>query len=187
MARPLIPWVTLGLVALLLAVAAFSNGASLEYDARLASQPWRLVTSQLVHWSSSMLAGDVLLAGIAGAIVESRSRVLAVLAVAFGTAASGLAIAASHLERYRGSSGIGAALLVAGGLDLAVRGGTRPVRLAGVGALAFGTLKLVLEEAGATALLPDGIVPATAVHAAGAVAGAAAFVVVLLRRGRSIR
>ena len=163
----------------MLAAAAFPDVAALEYDAgRVTAEPWRLLTSQLVHWSPAMLAADVLLAGIAGAIVERRSRALAVLAVVFAAAASAVAMGVGGLARYRGSSGIGTALLVAGGLELAVRGASRSVRVAGLGALVVGTVKIALERSGGSPLLPEGVVSATAVHVAGIAAGAAAFLVV---------
>jgi membrane associated rhomboid family serine protease len=163
----------------LLAAAALPNPVALEYDLEhVAAEPWRLLTSQLVHWSPAMLAADVLLAGIAGAIVERRSRALAVLAVVFGGAASAIAMGVSGLARYRGSSGIGTALLVAGGLELSARGVSRPVRVAGLVALAVGAAKIALERSGGSPFLPGGVVSATAVHVAGIAAGAAAFLVV---------
>jgi membrane associated rhomboid family serine protease len=149
----------------------------LEYDAaRIEVQPWTLVTSQLVHWSRSMLFGDALLVGIAGSIVERRSRRLAGAAIVLGGGAAALAIAWSGLTRYRGSSGIGTALLVAGGLDLAIRGTTRSTRIAGAAALGVGLAKLALDASGLTAsILPDGIVTAAGVHAAAAGGGLVAW------------
>jgi hypothetical protein len=84
----------------------------------------------------------------------------------------------SGLARYRGSSGIGTALLVAGGLELSARGASRPVRVAGLVALAVGAAKIALERSGGSPFLPGGVVSATAVHVAGIAAGAAAFLVV---------
>jgi len=186
LARALIPWITLGLVAILLAVAAIPNPAVLEYDAgHRAAQPWRAFTSQLVHWSPAMLVVDVFLAGIAGAIVERRSRALASLAIAFGALAVAGAVWLSDLVRYRGSSGIGTALLVAGGLELTLRAGSRQARRVGAVALAVAVLKIALERPGASPLLPEGVVAATAVHVAGAVAGAAAFLCVRFRTPRA--
>ncbi|HJQ99163.1 MAG TPA: rhomboid family intramembrane serine protease [Candidatus Polarisedimenticolaceae bacterium] len=169
--------ITTVLVALLVGFAFVPDPTRLEYQAsRLAAEPWRLVTSQLVHWSTPMLVADALLVGIAGAVVERRSRALAGLAVGLAVAACAAAIVVSPgLLRYRGSSGIGTALLVAGGLDLAVSGVEWRVRLAGAAALAIGAIKIVLEGACASPLLPDGVVTATAAHVGGAAAGAAAW------------
>lgn len=178
MARTLIPWGTCALVGVLLVLGVLPGAAErLQYDAaRIDVQPWTLVTSQLVHWSPSMLLGDALLLGVAGSIVERRSRRLSGAAIVLGSGASALAIAWSGLTRYRGSSGIGTGLLVAGGLDLAVRGATRSARIAGAAALGVGLAKLALDASGlAASVLPEGIVTATGVHAAAAGGGLVAW------------
>lgn len=172
--------VILAVVAVCAALAFVPTaGAALEYRrSALASAPWRLATSQLVHWSAAMAAGDLLLLAIAGWIVERRSRRLAVTALAAGAAATAVAVALQvGLTRYRGSSGLGTAMLVAGALLLA-RDRSRGARGTALAALAVLAVKIALEIAPAGTRaptnLPEGIHAIPAVHLASALAGALA-------------
>lgn len=155
-----------------------------EYDRAAMSrgQIWRAVTGQLVHWSFGMAALDLGVIAVAGACLELRSRRIACLALALAVALVGVAVDAGvpSLEHYRGSSGVGSALVAALVLDLIRREGStlRRVLAAGVGA-AF-VAKLAWELATGSALppghLPPGIAVVPQAHFAGALAGLAASV-----------
>lgn len=150
---------------------------ALEYhrEAVAAGELWRLVTGQLVHWSTPMLAADVGVILLAGFLLARRSRRLLVLCIPVSVAAVGVAVhsLAPELIRYRGSSGIASALVIVCALDLAHSPDTRRTGIAVAGL--FGA-KAGFEAATGVSIssstLPPGVVVASIAHVAGAASGA---------------
>ena len=112
-----IPWVTILIVALALAVAFLPRGADLfAYDrtAILRGEFWRLWTGHLVHFSASHLGWDLLAAAFAGAWIERAQfrggRWLWILAPPVISLI--LLIGDPALERYGGLSGMATAAVV---------------------------------------------------------------------------
>ena len=174
-----IPWGVLAAVLVAAALHACAAGVALQYEraAVTAGEPWRLVSGQLVHWSDAMATADLLLVLLVGAIVECHARRTLLVAMGLGVTASALAVhlAARSVEVYRGSSGVGCALLVCAAAVVWRRSGGAVA----VVALALLVIKLVAELAGIPlgGTLPAGVQPVPAVHLAGAVAGLLAAVV----------
>lgn len=153
----------------------------LEYhrDRVAAGELWRLVTGQLVHWSPGMLVADVTVLLVAGFLLARRSRRLLVFCLPLSAAAVGGAVhfLAPHLVRYRGSSGIASALVVACILDLAQTPGAS--RRAAIAASIFLAAKLAYELTTglsiSSATLPPGVGVAPVAHVAGGASGAVAW------------
>jgi len=170
-------------VAASVAASAVPGAAGfLEFDRAAPSHGyfWRAATAQLVHWSVGMAAIDLAVVAIAGACLELRSRRIACWTLALAVVLVGLTVlyAIPSLERYRGSSGIAAAVVAALLVDV-VRRERSPVRR--VLAVAIGAAfvaKFAWELATGSAVpighLPPGIAVAPQVHVAGAIAGIAA-------------
>jgi rhomboid family GlyGly-CTERM serine protease len=154
----------------------------LEYDraAVSRSQIWRAATGQLVHWGFAMTALDLTVVAIAGACLEWRSRRIVGWTLALAIAIVGITVALGlpSLDRYRGSSGIGSALVVALLIDVIrrERGAAKRAVAAGIGVLYVA--KLAWELATGAALpfghLPPGIALVPQAHLAGTIAGLAA-------------
>jgi rhomboid family GlyGly-CTERM serine protease len=151
----------------------------LQYDrvAVAAGEIWRLATGQLVHWTPRMAAIDLLVLGIAGGWVETRSRRLLAWTVALSAVLVGLAIQGwtTDLATYRGSSGIASGLYAAVACTL-LAGPARPwVRALAVLALTGLIAKAAVEAATGVAVfagpLPAGVVSVPEAHLAGALAG----------------
>ncbi|MGH9329479.1 MAG: rhombosortase [Vicinamibacterales bacterium] len=167
-----------GLTSLVFEVEA---GAALEYHRErvAAGEFWRLVTGQLVHWSTTMLVADIGVLLLAGVLVARRSRQLLILCLVVSAAAVGAGVhfLAPQLARYRGASGIASALVVTYALDLARTPGPSR-RAAGVGLVLFG-VKLAYELATGTSMLsgtcPPGVAVAPVAHLIGAASGAVAW------------
>jgi rhomboid family GlyGly-CTERM serine protease len=156
---------------------------ALEYDRDgvAAGELWRLFTGQLVHWSTTMLVADVAVLLVAGVLLAQRSRRLLMVCLLISMAAVGAAVQflAPELVRYRGSSGIASALVVACALELAQNPGAS--RRAAIATLALGAVKLAHEVATGVSLssgtLPPGVRVAPVAHLAGAASGAVAWLV----------
>lgn len=125
-------------VAALALVLSLGSSASLwELDWRLlGTEPWRLVTGHLVHWSVEHLVWDLAVFVGLGAACEMRSRrrTAWTLALAAPLIAWGAPLWTPGLETYRGLSGLDAALftLLA---TRCLRGSAPAARVAGVLAL----------------------------------------------------
>jgi rhomboid family GlyGly-CTERM serine protease len=154
---------------------------ALEYrrEAVAAGELWRLLTGQLVHWSTAMWVADVTVLVVAGFLLARRAPRLALTCVPISALAVAAAVhvLAPGLARYRGSSGIATALVVACALELArTPGASRRVAIAG---LALGTAKLAYEVATGASLssgtLPPGVRVAPVAHFAGVAGGLAAY------------
>ena len=166
-----------------LVVLAFAAPAtSLEYHRQrvAAGEGWRLLTGQLVHWSAPMMATDLGVLLVSAAVIERYSRRLLIgsLVVSAAAVAAGVHFLETDLTRYRGSSGLAAAVVVTASLELSQRPGTsRKLAAAVLGTLA---VKLIYELATGAAMLPGttppGILIAPWVHLAGAASGAAVWV-----------
>jgi len=161
---------------LLLATAALALVSNLlphslvEYErsAIAEGQLWRLWSGQFCHWSPLHLAGN--LAALIGVVVvagRGARRWLALLPLAAPLLSLFLFVAAAHLERYRGLSGLVALLIV----GAAVEGGSigRLLGLAYVGKLIFDA-----ATGSESALLPNGIHTAWEAHLGGLLLGLAA-------------
>ncbi|HET9227136.1 MAG TPA: rhomboid family intramembrane serine protease, partial [Thermoanaerobaculia bacterium] len=102
------PWTTVALVAL----CSILDGEALQYERF--GEPWRLLTGQMVHWTTQMAIFDLgMLLGL-GAWLEIRGdRRLAAYALGLGAILTAVAILLSpDLSYYRGSSGVASALFV---------------------------------------------------------------------------
>jgi rhomboid family GlyGly-CTERM serine protease len=156
---------------------------ALEYnrEAVAAGDLWRLLTGQLVHWSTAMWVADVTVLLVAAFVLARRNRRLLMLCLSLSVVAVAGAVhfLAPELARYRGSSGIATALVVAGALELARTPGAP--RRAAIAALVLGTSKLAYELATGVSLssgtLPPEVRVAPVAHVAGVASGAAAWLV----------
>ncbi len=165
-----------------MAAGAFMREA-LEYhrDGVAAGELWRLLTGQLVHWSTPMLMADFAVLLVAGFLLARTSPRVLIFCVPISAAAVGAAVhfLSPELIRYRGSSGIASALVIACALDLVHAGGAS--RRAGIAASAFFGGKLAYEVATGTSIssgtLPPGVTVAPVAHLAGAASGAVAWLV----------
>lgn len=162
-----------------------------ERDSVAAGEFWRLVTGQLVHWSTAMLVADVAVLLVAGFLLARRSPRVLMLCLPLSAAVVGAAVhfLSPELIRYRGSSGIASALVIACALDLVHEGGAS--RGAGIAASAFFGGKLAYEVATGTSIasgtLPPGVVVAPVAHLAGAASGTVAWLVAASVRQRDRR
>lgn len=180
------PWCTASCVAAsALASASPAAVLRLEFDraAVAAGEAWRLLGSQLVHWSAAMACADLGVLLVAGAALEVRSRRAAgaAIALALPFVAAALWFRSPELSHYRGSSGVALALVVALLLDLASSAGPAWRRVLAAAVLAAALAKTLVELRGGTSPLslplPDGVTVAPWVHAAGVAAGGLAFAV----------
>lgn len=177
------PWLTLSLVAAGGLVAAWPGaGTALQYDRRLvgAGEVWRLLTAQLVHWTARMGVVDLGALLVLGSWLETQARRRqAAAALAAALAATAAFLPLSHLDLYRGSSGLASALFVVAALAALTAASSRGARWLAALALAGFAAKLLLDAAGITSPaagpLPEGIGAAPAIHLVGGGAGALAF------------
>ncbi len=175
-----------------MAAGAFMR-EGLEYhrDSVAAGELWRLFTGQLVHWSTPMLVADVAVLLVAGFLLARRSPPVLMLCLPLSAAVVGAAVhfLSPELIRYRGSSGIASALVIACALDLVHAGGAS--RGAGIAASAFFGGKLAYEVATGTSIssgtLPPGVTVAPVAHLAGAASGGVAWLVVTSHWSRQTR
>jgi rhomboid family GlyGly-CTERM serine protease len=152
----------------------------LEYDrdAVNGGRLWRLLSSQLVHWTARMTLLDLGVILLLGSWLEMRSRKLLVLSLTAAAllVGAGLHLLPSGLDYYRGSSGLATALLVCMALVL-LREKRRGLALL---ALLLLAAKLLWELWSGTPLaagnLPHGVSVSPLAHLLGAIAGAGASV-----------
>ncbi len=189
MSRAPFPWLTFGVVA---AAAALSLGSPEPFEYLRGGvergEAWRLVTGQLVHWTPRMAVIDLSAIALLGTWLErtvQRRAVALALALALPSIALTVHLLSPSLARFRGSSGLAAALFLALAARLWIEGrdGARWLVLLAAGGF---VLKVVLELALGRQLfagaLPTGIAVVPAVHLAGAVAGLAAALLADLTR-----
>lgn len=165
---------------LLIAVGAISAslfpafGAALELRPELAvSQPWRLLTCHLAHWSEQHLAWDLLVFLALAPLLPPR-RLLRLLPAAALLISLGVLLLRPDLAAYRGLSGLDSALFAALALDLARR---KPWldRALGFLALALFAAKIAAEMASGEAIFAAGpFVPVPLAHVLGLLAALAA-------------
>jgi hypothetical protein len=177
-----VPWVTAAVVAAALGAAAVQGlGVDLEYSRHGPSGTglWRLASSQLVHWSWRMAAVDLGVILLAGVLVERRSRGRALASIAAGFVLSAVAVGALEvgIDRYRGSSGIAAALVVTLAAGWIARGRHWGVRALGAAGLGLFAARVGWEWMTGTApvltTLPAAVAPAPFVHLLGGAGGLA--------------
>jgi len=178
------PWITLGVVAAA-SLAALLPGmeGTLEYDRAAvgAGEPWRLLTGQLVHWTSRMAVADLVVLLAVGAWLESRSRRLALATLLTGVLLVGLGLHgfAPSLSHYRGSSGLASALFVAAVLEMVADPSRRWARLPALAALGLFAAKLLWEMGTGRALAAGPLLPGVTVaplaHVMGGLAGLLAY------------
>lgn len=173
------PWATVVLAGLCV-VAALSPPEALQYDrARAeAGETWRLLTSQLVHWTPRMALLDLaMLLGLGAWLEAQGDRQRMVLALLLGGSLTALAVAALSpwLSLYRGSSGMASALFVLTALRISKTG--RCPRLLGWTAILLFLGKAAFETLAGKALfagpLPDGVEVVPLVHLLGGIGGIA--------------
>ncbi len=125
---------TVGPVAgLALGLSLLSPATLWELDwGLLASEPWRLVTGHLVHWSTEHLVWDLAVFLGLGVACELRSRRRTALALALAVVGIGWGarLWTPGLDVYRGLSGLDAALFTLLAARC-LRGPSRAIRLAG--------------------------------------------------------
>lgn len=187
------PWATLGVVLLVLLIAAapaaWQEAMALQRDAWPA-RPWQLWTAHLVHYGGPHALFDALGLLLCGAAVERLGGTRAWL-VGWGLAtpllALGVVAAEPGLAQYRGASGAVVMLAVAAGGLLWRDGRVGRAWLCAAGVALV--LKLAwdgLADTAASAVLPAGVRVAWSAHAAGLLLGLAWGRVQPLRRpGRS--
>jgi rhomboid family GlyGly-CTERM serine protease len=191
-----LPWITLTVVSAALAVAVIPGAGELLQYARAAVESgeyWRLLSSQLAHWTPRMATADLLVLLITGAWLESRSRRL----VSWTFLATGLLVGVAvhawlpELSLYRGSSGIASGLFVAVALDIFGSPSRSWLRYLALASLLLFGAKTAWEAATGAALLagplPPGVLVTPTVHLVGALAGILCSVVVPRREARSGR
>jgi rhomboid family GlyGly-CTERM serine protease len=157
-----------------------------EFDRQglMRGELWRLWTGHLVHWSALHVAGDALLlaacALLAQALTSAR-RLMIFLLLAAPCISLFLWLGVGDIEFYRGSSGVGNALLILALVQLAAEG-QRRLFLWGIGVV---LLKSWLELQGTSVLsvLPEGIVVVWQAHWFGGLL--ALIALPWLRRGQS--
>ncbi len=179
------PWLTLSLLAVAAAIAALP-AALLEYDRAAVGggEVWRLATGQLVHWTLRMALfdlGAILLLGVLLEVGDERRGLALALGIALPLCAFAVHGIQPHLDRYRGSSGLAAAVFGLMVMLGAAEKGWLP-RLLMLAAFAGFALKLLFEAATSSLVfggaLPAGVEAAPIVHLAGFAAGVAAFLLV---------
>jgi hypothetical protein len=187
------PAATLGFLVLSIFAGAVPGlPAALGYDrsGTLSGDAWRPLRGQIVRWSAAMAITDLGVIALAGGWLEMRSRGLAAAAAAAAAllVAAALLAARPDVERYRGASGIGVALVAAGAADLALGGRPAGARIAGAACLALLLAKAAAEAVTGGSILPwtlpAGIDLVPEAHLAGAAAGAGAALVHAARTRR---
>jgi rhomboid family GlyGly-CTERM serine protease len=179
-----LPWCTLGLVALAVAVS-FAPGAAdlLQYD-RLAvrgGEIGRLLTGQWVHWTPRMAIFDLGAVLILGACLEWRSRSLLLWGMLAGALTTGLGIhlMAPQITIYRGASGVATTLFVLLALQGLRAPGVPLARGAAALALVMVAAKIVWEANSDGALaagsLPEGVSVVPMAHLLGGLAAMVVF------------
>lgn len=157
-----LPWVTLGLS--LLAVAIYlapggAEGLELSRAGLRNGELWRLVGGHLAHWSRDHLVWDVATFAGVGVLCEMRSRRDTVLVLALAAPAISLGVLAAYpeLASYRGLSALDIALYVLLAAQIGGRLGAGLATLL-VGKLAFegwtGSALFVPPPPGSVALVP---------------------------------
>jgi len=172
-----VPIVTCALVLACLALFAGVDPVLLEWnrEAIEKGEVWRLWTGHFTHYSLRHVLLDGAFALLAGSLAERElgARFLLVLLTLASTAIGVVLMFATHLDTYRGLSGLGMALAGAAAAAWWSRspGSRRPI-LVLVAALA---VKLALEAGGWSpnqAGLPPGVGIAWQAHLAGVALGA---------------
>ena len=163
------------------AIALGTAADALEYDrsAVVAGEWWRPFAGQLVHWTPRMAWIDLGAFLVLAAVLEWRSRTLAVatLVAAALVIGAGIHFLLADLARYRGSSGLACAFFVALAAELAFARGPSGLRwLAILGLVSFAA-KTIFELANSSSSfvghLPVGVTVSPLVHLLGGVAGLA--------------
>jgi rhomboid family GlyGly-CTERM serine protease len=174
------PWAALALAALC-AMAALMPAATLEYDrARVAGEPWRLLTGQMIHWTARMAIFDLGMLIAIGIWLETRGdRRLAIAALGLGIALTAFTVQtlSPGLQVYRGSSGAASALFVLAAVRIA-DSSDRWTRLPALAAMLLFLGKAAFESFTGRAIfagpLPPGVAVVPLVHLLGGLGGLAA-------------
>jgi rhomboid family GlyGly-CTERM serine protease len=174
---PRFPWISAALV-VLYAVASLADVNVLEYErSRVAAgEVWRLLTGQMVHWTTRMAAWDLgMLLGLTAWLEIREDRRLAAATLALGAVLTAVAVHLSpDLAMYRGSSGMASALFVLAAFRIADSPDPWTRALA-VSAVALFLAKAAFESlAGETLFagpLPEGVRVVPLVHLLGGLAG----------------
>lgn len=161
--------------ALLCGAIYWSPAASAALELRpvlLRTEPWRIATGHLTHWSVDHLLWD-LLVFLALAVLLPPRRLWTLMAATAVAVSLGVFLLHPEIAAYRGLSGLDSALFAALALDLALH----PRRLErGLGWLALSLFigKIVAEILGGQALFATGpYVPLPVAHSLGLLAAVA--------------
>lgn len=189
--RDVVPWFSIALVGLALAVS-FAPGLPdlLQYDRAAVSDGhvWRLLTGQLVHWTPRMTLVDLGVVLLLGTLIERRRRGMMIFVSLAGliTTGFGIHLLAQRVTVYRGASGLATTLFVF--LALTLISESRSPRKRTLAALALGLFAAkLLWESGSTGglvagSLPDGVEVLPFAHLLGGLAAVVLFAVSLLNR-----
>ena len=169
--------VTAALTAVTIAVACTpAASAALELGPRWTTEPWRLLTGHLTHWTGEHLLWDAIAFAAIGLVVEPWRRHFAADLACIAVAVSA-AVLLTHpaSAAYRGLSGVDSGLFALAAGQLWRQARSVPQRwLAAAAGLGLAG-KVVFELRTGAVLFVDtqAFVPLPAAHAAGAAAGAA--------------
>ena len=179
------PWISASLVLACAVASSLPVSVALfQYDRALVGQGegWRLLTGQMVHWTTRMAFLDLaVLLGLGGVLEATGRRRAAVTALLLGATMTGMAVLwfSSGVPVYRGASGLASALFVLAAMEALPESRRFSVRLLAVASLALFLAKVGVEVATGQSLvgssLPFGIRVLPAVHLAGGAGGAIAF------------
>lgn len=169
-------------VVLVIAIAGVEPHLQLDRGAILNGQVWRVLTGHLTHWSGDHLLWDLLMFVILGAVAERMDRRRLWLCLGTGAIAiSGVFwVMHSHLETYRGLSGLDSALFVL--VAICLLNGAKVRGDAGVQRMMMAALLLFVGKIGVEIIGGDsifvsqsdgGFVTLPLAHATGAAVGAA--------------
>jgi len=140
---------------------------------------WRLWTGHLVHYDFRHFLTNAIAIAVPIALIDRRSRRSILLSMTLLAPMISLALlAGAHFDEYRGASALALAVWVASALTL-LRGQSASDRHTSAALIALAIGKLALETAGAGHLWTE-VAPLPLAHAAGVIAGVAAFIAVTL-------
>lgn len=175
------PLGTLGLIACMLAcfcVPALHDALVFERSAIAHGEAWRIASGNLVHFSATHLAANLLVLAVAGTLLERHGRRQTLALYALSALSTGCVLLALEpaLARFGGASGIASAAVAMLALQWLKEGGRQ--RAVGAGLLALLATKLLLEFGTGRSLVTgnaQGFVLVPASHAAGIAAAALFF------------
>ena len=166
-------------------IPALREAAIFDRAHILGGEAWRLASGNLVHFSTEHLVANVLLLGVAGSLLEMRSRGATLVLYVLSAVVIGCALLAfePRLARFGGASGIACAAVTLLALEWIRDGGS--ARGMGIATLVLLALKAGWElrtGLSLVALQEEGVVATPLSHAAGITTAWLVFIALQLRR-----